>query len=152
MKLPTPDTQKAKRARQWFAAKFTEETHWWVELRGNSMSPTIPAGSRVRIHAGIHPTPGEVGAYRCERGLVVHRLVQARTDFLTGRRIYLFHGDALNRPDGPVAPEDLVGVVTAIRPPTWAWRIRTALYRWRKSRRGGRAARNSTGLCGRNAR
>jgi hypothetical protein len=79
------------------------------EVTGESMQPTLPAGSTLRIRPGRSSPPqhGEVIAMAIRDRLIAHRVVRA--DRGTGH--ILTRGDADLLPDPPVALEWIVGRV-----------------------------------------
>lgn len=94
----------------------------WVTLRGRSMTPAIPDGSRVLIRFGeMEPAIGETLAYRRGGRLIIHRLVSESVDPKGGGRQLHCRGDGNNSPDAPIDPSAVVGVVIAVRRPS-AWR------------------------------
>lgn len=89
---------------------------WWrrsgsigrVQVAGESMTPLIGDGDRVRVRAGARLSRGDV-VVACTRGtLVVHRV--------TGRKagLVVLRGDNSPIGDPPVRPEDILGRVTAV--------------------------------------
>jgi len=82
-------------------------------LRGGSMEPAIPAGSRIRI-SFVNPqsySTGQVIAFRVENRMCVHRIVYCpRWGFASG---YLITGgDCCRLPDIPVKTESVLGTVS----------------------------------------
>ncbi|MGC8781802.1 MAG: S24/S26 family peptidase [Anaerolineae bacterium] len=77
-------------------------------LRGTSMAPTLPADCEVEVAPLIgRPRLGALVVFCAEDVLVAHRLVQRRA----GR--WITQGDGSPAPDPPLAPEQVLGVVTA---------------------------------------
>lgn len=93
----------------------------WVTLRGRSMEPTLPAGSRLRLRFRRGPgRPGEVYAYLRREAVIVHRLVAVQPVPGSNQTLCLFQGDGNARPDPPVPAAAVVAVVTETRPPVRA--------------------------------
>lgn len=90
-------------------------------IRGPSMEPVIPAGSRLRVQVGQPQLcqPGDVVFYLTDDGYMVHRIVHkprrgAHQDYL------LTCGDHRLAPDPPVHYTQLLGTVMALqREGTW---------------------------------
>ena len=112
----------------------------WLTLQGESMMPTILPGARLCVRCQGRDLPlGTIIAFRRGRSLVVHRLkAVAWTD--TGEQRLICQGDGNLHTDEPIAPEDVVGVVVAIRAPHAAARaslaVRRVLRPWRARWRG----------------
>lgn len=82
---------------------------------GNSMLPTLPNGTSIRVQCkqGIEPQPGKVVALRAGDGVVSHRLLYR------GRRpnaapYIITRGDANWLPDAPIPADSVLGVVTQV--------------------------------------
>lgn len=86
-------------------------------IRGSSMAPAIPAGSRLRVRlSGREPCQvGDVVFYLAEGGVyTVHRVVyRARRASAEGH--FLTEGDARFAPDPPVSPGQVLGTVVAMQ-------------------------------------
>jgi hypothetical protein len=102
-----------------FAEYRTERTTTWIEATGSSMEPLIHPGDRLLVAFGERPDhTGQVilcaidGAFVAHR-LVTHRLVAGRPDNPAVRLIA--KGDAEAYPDRSIDPEDVFGVVRAVR-------------------------------------
>lgn len=79
-----------------------------VPVRGTSMMPTLCPGDTCLVHLGERDVrPGDIIVYWRGRGLVVHRVVWCRGDWVWTR------GDALVCPDPRVRREHILGVVVA---------------------------------------
>lgn len=79
-------------------------------VKGNSMGPGLPPGSRIRIDmspASEHRV-GDVVAFVGGPQVVVHRIVHA------GPEYFLTRGDALVSPDRPIRRDQVVGRVVAM--------------------------------------
>jgi hypothetical protein len=81
------------------------------EVCGVSMSPTIAAGTRIRIRYGAaRYQPGDIVAILAEP-LIAHRVV--RLEQRGSRRFLITRGDSTWFCDPPVAEDQIVGIVTA---------------------------------------
>lgn len=97
----------------------------WVTLEGNSMKPTIPPGSRLRLCCQREEREvGAILAYRRENALIVHRLIARMDAALPSESRLICQGDGNPEPDAPIAPESVVGVIVAVRRPRLHERIR----------------------------
>lgn len=77
-----------------------------LRATGTSMLPSIPPGAMLVVRPGAHRLrPGDVGVFQTHRGLVVHRVLTARTP----REM----GDARDRATRFEA-DDVIGVVVAV--------------------------------------
>jgi signal peptidase I len=126
-----------------------------LRVSSSSMAPVLRAGDEITVEA-VSPRrlgAGDIVVFRSEiNGLVVHRLVWRDKPLGRPSRLYT-KGDALDRFDLPVTPEQVLGrVVSVLRgghrfvPTTVAGRIRClGLAAARGSRRMARR------LAGRNA-
>lgn len=97
-----------------------------LTLHGQSMTPTLPDGSRIRVRFSRElPALGQVAAYRRGNILVIHRLER----FVPTERgeELVFRGDANAIPDPAVPADAVVGVVIGVGAPRLAYRIRRAL-------------------------
>jgi signal peptidase I len=86
-----------------------------VRADGYSMYPAIKPGSRIFIEPlkeGNLPLPGEIIAWKRERGLVVHRLVEI--DKKGNDITFITRGDSSLYADRPVRFSDIAGRVTAV--------------------------------------
>jgi hypothetical protein len=89
------------------AACVRDDGGAWVEHRGFSMWPVLRPGDRLRVaRLDGPPAAGEVAVFARAGRLVAHRVVAVAGETVTTR------GDALRRPDAPIAREALVGRVT----------------------------------------
>ena len=81
------------------------------EICGASMSPTLAAGTRIRIRYGaVSYQPGDIVAILAEPQ-IAHRIVSVER---RGGRCYLLtRGDGLWYCDPPVADDQILGTVTA---------------------------------------
>jgi hypothetical protein len=81
------------------------------EIRGSSMHPTLPAGTRIRIRCGNAPyRPGDIVAIVADPP-IAHRVISC---LRRGSRDYVItRGDASWYCDLPVVEEQILGVVTA---------------------------------------
>lgn len=92
--------------------RMRANTHVWIRVRGASMSPTMPAGSLVRLSPLMTDGPRrhDVVLAVLPSGLpVVHRVVAVDGEQVTLR------GDALPRRDPFVRHEAILARVTAVR-------------------------------------
>lgn len=81
----------------------------WVRGRGPSMTPTIRPGERVLLEPlARRPRRGDIVAVRAERCILVHRVVECRTDTIRTR------GDASPSVDAPSTYASILGVATAV--------------------------------------
>ena len=83
------------------------------EIRGPSMGPTLPPGTRVRIRCGEDLTfePGQIVAFLSEDRLIAHRLL-GRGRHGRARGFLLTRGDATALCDAPVTATTVLGIVT----------------------------------------
>ena len=90
------------------------EGYTWVRAASSSMAPLIRPGDDLRLVplAGGHLRPGAIVAFRRGGELVVHRVVDQRSEGVVTR------GDALPDADSPVIWNDVIGGVAAIRTPS----------------------------------
>lgn len=103
------------------------------ELQGQSMGPTLPHGSRLRVRCDsrIKTKPGEVVAFIAGNQVTVHR-VEAQGRYGRARDYVLTRGDGAVLLDHPIPRSAIVGVVSE-----WsngdAWRpvSRPAANGWR---------------------
>ncbi|MGI6338688.1 MAG: signal peptidase I [Bacteroidales bacterium] len=84
-----------------------------VTAEGCSMFPTIRPGSVIFIDppatdAGF--TPGEIIAYRSDKGFIVHRIV--RSFHRDGQEYFVTRGDSSRMEDEPVTTGQIAGRVT----------------------------------------
>jgi signal peptidase I len=85
----------------------------WLVVRGNSMRPWLPPGSRVLVGPAraADVRPGDVIVYRDEGALICHRtLARSRKAPST----FEVKGDAWGVPATTVAADRIVGRVTAV--------------------------------------
>lgn len=80
------------------------------QVRGGSMGPCLPPGSRIRIDMspGAEYPVGQVVAFVGGNVVVVHRIVYS------GRDHVLTRGDARLAPDTPVSRDQILGPVRAV--------------------------------------
>ena len=100
------------------AHAFFTRTSGEVEtvVQGRSMRPAIPDGTTVRVRFGAVAdwAPGSIVAFTAQSGWIIHRVVyQGRRG--PAAKFMLTRGDNRTLPDGPVARERVVGLVTAMR-------------------------------------
>lgn len=82
-------------------------------LRGGSMEPAIPRGSKLRIDLGS-PAPGRVGeviAFVQDSGICVHRVAYLGRG-RRSREYLVTQGDACFHPDAPLHARCVLGPVT----------------------------------------
>lgn len=78
----------------------------WIPVAGNSMLPTLRPGDSVRVaHGQKRILRGDIVVFRQNGGLVIHRVLAARGEFL------LTKGDNRLRPDSPVPSAAVLGRV-----------------------------------------
>jgi hypothetical protein len=97
----------------------TNRVRSWIEVTGSSMEPLIQPGNRLLVAFGERPErTGQVilcaidGAFVAHR-LVSHRLIPGGSGVPSIRLIA--KGDAEAYPDRSISPEDVYGVVRAVR-------------------------------------
>jgi hypothetical protein len=85
-------------------------------VRGSSMAPAIPAGSRIRVRPGEGSSCriGDVVFYLSDGGYVVHRVVYRPGTSADGDYL-LTEGDARFAPDPPVPCRQVLGTVVAVQ-------------------------------------
>lgn len=85
-----------------------------LALTGASMLPSIRPGDvvEVRRESVGEISPGDVVLCARQGGFFAHRVVEKRAG--SERTVLITRGDALLAPDPPVAPEEVLGRVTAI--------------------------------------
>ncbi len=77
-----------------------------VPVQGTSMMPTLHPGDTCQVRLGERDVRlGDIVVYRRGQGLVIHRVVWRRGDWVWTR------GDALIRPDPRVRRGSILGVV-----------------------------------------
>jgi hypothetical protein len=117
-----------------------EQPEFESAIRGNSMSPAIPHGARLRLRlSGQGPCHvGDVVFYLADDGYMVHRVVSSARR-VSGQTYLLTEGDARFAPDPPVPCSRVLGTVVAVKvtgqwqppgPPTkdpWHKRVTRAL-------------------------
>ena len=81
------------------------------ELRGSSMAPALMPGVRIRIRCGAEPRAGDVVAYFGESPVIAHRVISRIRR--RGAAYVMTSGDANWFCDAPIAPDRVLGVVTA---------------------------------------
>jgi len=97
----------------------------WVREASPSMAPLVRPGDELCL-TPVPPARLRAGAlvgYRRADRLVVHRVLARRRAFVVTK------GDALGDPDSPVAWEDVVGRVVALRTPAGR-RVDLAAFPW----------------------
>ena len=81
---------------------------------GSSMLPSIRPGDVLEVHresmAGV--SKGDIVVFEREARLVTHRVVEKVIG--PGGTLLITRGDAMRAADPPVAPEELLGRVTAV--------------------------------------
>jgi len=116
---------------QWRSGKVSPET--WLRHEGGSMVPALRRGDRLLVtplRGAPSPRAGEIVLVRRGNRLVAHRLVAMK------RGIAITRGDALPRPDPPLAFGDLLGrVVRVERSRNPARRLRSWLSHFTRNRR-----------------
>ncbi|HLK59094.1 MAG TPA: S24/S26 family peptidase [Chthonomonadaceae bacterium] len=104
------------------------EQEVWITLKGNSMLPTLPPGTRLRLRCHLRDIEiGSIIVYRREESLIVHRLQAVLLDAETGERKFVCKGDGNRSLDPPVPEELLVGMIVASRLPKMRVRLRHKL-------------------------
>lgn len=103
--------------------------------RGSSMWPAIPSGSRIEVQpCGVSELEvGQIAAFERAGRVVVHRVESITPE---GVR---FAGDGLERGDGIVAPEQVLGRARVLERRAIRWRLpRPSELRWlwRRLQRG----------------
>jgi hypothetical protein len=85
-------------------------------IRGDSMAPAIPAGSRLRVRLGGQRRcrVGEVVFYLADGSYTVHRVVH-RPRAARGVEYLLTAGDARFAPDPPVPSHNVLGTVIEVQ-------------------------------------
>ncbi len=101
-----------------------------LALTGSSMLPSIWPGDivEVRRQSVGEISPGDVVLCARRGGFSAHRVVEKVAG--PERTVLITRGDALLAPDPPVAPEELLGRVTAIL--RGGRRLEPRLTRWRR--------------------
>ncbi len=100
-----------------------------LTVRGRCMDQALPDGARIAVARRRWYWPGDVVAFRSAEGpLFVHRALGPL--WRGGRLLLLAQGDALSRPDSPVAFDQVLGRVC--RPPRLTRRQHRlrSLLRW----------------------
>jgi hypothetical protein len=84
-------------------------------IHGSSMSPAIPAGSRLRVRVSRQSSCqlGDVVFYLADGGYTVHRVI-CRARRSLGPDYLLTAGDARFAPDRPVPGSSVLGVVVQV--------------------------------------
>jgi hypothetical protein len=98
------------------ASQFRQEQpDFESAIRGNSMSPAIPHGARLRVRLrGKTPCRvGDVVFYLADDGYMVHRVVSVPRR-VAGQAYLLTEGDARFAPDPPVPCSRVLGMVMAV--------------------------------------
>ena len=80
----------------------------WLPVRGRSMRPILPSGSRILVAPAARVRFGDLLAYECDGNVVCHRVIGRRGAYLMTR--------ADHRGAGPehVRRAQILGVVTAL--------------------------------------
>ena len=86
-----------------------------VAIRGASMEPRLPDGTRLHLRRPGLLLPGDVVAIRSGERLLVHRILGAAPR--KGGWRLLTQGDAAPRPDGWLDPAGIIGVADLPCPP-----------------------------------
>lgn len=95
-----------------------DEREVWITIRGQSMTPTILSGSRLRLRCSRDvPEVGQIAAFRRGDILVIHRLIRI-AESANGQRLFVFRGDGSRFEDPPVTLDEVVGMITAVRAPS----------------------------------
>jgi hypothetical protein len=87
--------------------------HVWIGPRGTSMRPLIGAETKLLVEFGAAAEIGDIIVFSQGDILVAHRLVARRQR--RGTAVLIAKGDAEPYFDPPVLPNDLLGVVRALR-------------------------------------
>ncbi len=74
---------------------------------GGSMVPVLRQGDTITIAPGRQCRLGDIVLYRCEDGIVLHRVIYKRSG-----RVFT-KGDALRHIDAPVLSQDILGRAVA---------------------------------------
>lgn len=83
-----------------------------IPVTGQSMWPTLREGDRVWVALGWEGVGrGDLIVYRRGEGLVVHRVVAVQPKSEGG--LFITQGDNRRHRDAPVAPSQVIGLVTA---------------------------------------
>ena len=108
-KIPLPQPVVETALQSWGRAG----KHSIFSISGNSMRPFLLPGDTVLIAYGCEQArPGDLLAFRQGTTLIVHRLLQMRTD--GSAVMFLLKGDNRNQPDPLVPSNRVVGRVCAI--------------------------------------
>ena len=84
----------------------------WIKAQGDSMRPLIAPGAQLLVEFGAVPARvGQIALFSQGERVVAHRLVA----WHPGRGGWLAKGDAEAYADGPIEPNDILGVVCAVR-------------------------------------
>ena len=87
-----------------------------VKATGYSMYPAIKPGSFIYIDpCNEQVKAGDIIAWKCEKGIVVHRLLWVAGE--DKEKIFITRGDSLMTEDAPVAKELYAGKVIKIENP-----------------------------------
>ena len=102
-----------------FQGYRTDRIAAWIEVTGSSMEPIIHPGDRLLVAFGERPErTGQVILCAVDGAFVAHRLVSYRL-IPTGSGVpsirLIAKGDAEAYPDRSIAPDDVYGVVHAVR-------------------------------------
>jgi len=117
------------------ASRLGHDAEFESAIRGNSMYPSIPRFSRLRVRllGTRSPGPGDVLYFLADDGFMVHRVVH-QVLAGSGDRYYLTIGDNCLAPDPPVPEHRVLGIVIAVemasgRRPPGPPRSSSALHR-----------------------
>lgn len=87
-----------------------------VKATGFSMYPAIKPGSFIYIDpSDEQPETGDIIAWKCEKGIVVHRLLRLMEK--EGEKIFVTRGDSLMSEDKPVTRKFYAGKVVKVENP-----------------------------------
>ena len=92
------------------------QTEFESAIRGSSMAPAIPGGTRLRVRLGgqMPCQIGDVVFYLVDGGYTVHRVVH-RARRTSDSDYLLAEGDARFAPDPPVPCRQVLGTVVAVQ-------------------------------------
>ena len=92
-------------------------------FQGGSMSPTIKAKDFIvcKPVTCVDISPGDIVLYHAGSNLVAHRLIKIDRSYDKAKLVT--KGDASNREDSPIAPEQILAKVIAIEKPNGTIRL-----------------------------
>jgi hypothetical protein len=90
------------------------DTAFESAIHGSSMSPAIPAHSRIKVRLGGTCQVGDIIFYLADGGYTVHRVVY-RSRAWAGDDYLLAEGDARFAPDPPLTRRQVLGTVEAVQ-------------------------------------